>query len=147
MTKITHYGLWLDFSSMSKEDRRTCIISSIFAFIAGVIAGYVTTSNAYGDPIPATEMTIAGLICFMISVFFWTKFYRAQDEMYQRFHDFSMTTGAYCFVVFGIIFYSLSLAGYIEEVVHQDVCFPLNFLFFVIGTGIGQVYFYRKHLN
>ena len=37
--------------------------------------------------------------------------------------------------------------GYIEEVVHQDVCFPLNFLFFVIGTGIGQVYFYRKHLN
>ena len=54
---------------------------------------------------------------------------------------------AYCFLVFGIIFYSLSLAGYIEEVVHQDVCFPLNFLFFVIGTGIGQVYFYRKHLN
>lgn len=147
MTKITHYGLWLDFSSMSKEDRRTCIISCISAFIAGAIAGYVTTSNAYGDPIPATEMTIAGLICFMISVFFWTKFYRAQDEMYQRFHDFSMTIGAYFFVVFGIIFYSLSLAGYIEEVVHQDVCFPLNFLFFVIGTGIGQVYFYRKHLN
>ena len=63
-----------------------------------------------------------------------------------KFHDFSITTGAYCFVVLGIIFYSLSLAGYIEEVVHQDVCFPLNFLFFVIGTGIGQVYFYRKHL-
>ena len=73
MTKITHNGLWLDFSSMTKEDRRNCIIASIFAFISGGIAGYVTTSNAYGDPIPATEMTIVGLISFMISVFFWIK--------------------------------------------------------------------------
>jgi len=146
MTKITHNGLWLDFSSMTKEDRRNCIIACIFAFISGVIAGYVTTSNSYGDPIPATEMTIVGLISFMMSVFFWIKFYRAQDEMFKKFHDFSITTGAYCFVVLGIIFYSLSLAGYIEEVVHQDVCFPLNFLFFAVGTQIGQVYFYKKHL-
>ena len=147
MTKITHNGLWLDFSSMTKEDRRNCIISSIFAFIAGAIAGFVTTSNMLETPVPATEMTIIGLISFMISVFFWIKFYRAQDEMFKKFHDFSITTGAYFFVVLGIIFYSLSLAGVIAEVVHQDVCFPLNFLFFAVGTQIGQVYFYKKHLG
>jgi|TARA_B110000438_G_scaffold65375_1_gene65956 hypothetical protein len=147
MTKITHKGLWLDFSSMTKEDRRNCIISSIFAFIAGAIAGFVTTSNMLETPVPATEMTIIGLISFMISVFFWIKFYRAQDEMFKKFHDFSITTGAYFFVVLGIIFYSLSLAGVIAEVVHQDVCFPLNFLFFAVGTQIGQVYFYKKHLG
>lgn len=147
MTKITHKGLWLDFSSMTKEDRRNCIISCIFAFIAGGIAGFVTTSNMLETPIPATEMTIIGLISFMICVFFWIKFYRAQDEMFKKFHDFSITTGGYFFVVLGIIFYTLSLAGYIEEVVHQDVCFPLNFLFFAVGTQIGQVYFYKKHLG
>jgi len=35
----------------------------------------------------------------------------------------------------------------IAEVVHQDVCFPLNLLFFVVGTLVGQVYFYKKHLS
>jgi hypothetical protein len=101
MTKITHNGLWLDFSSMKKEDKRNCTIACIFAFIAGGIAGFVTTSNSYGDPIPATEMTIVGLISFVTSVFFWIKFYRTQDEMFKKFHDFSVTTGAYFFVVLG----------------------------------------------
>ena len=147
MTKITHNGLWLDFSSMEKEDKKNYLISCIFLFIAGAIAGFVTTANSYGNPIPATEMTIAGIICLLIGVFFWLKFYRTQDEMFKKFHDFSVTTGAYCFIVLGIIFHSLSLAGVIAEVVHQDVCFPLNLLFFVVGTLVGQVYFYKKHLS
>ena len=147
MTKITHNGLWLDFSSMNKGDKKNYTLSSIFFFIAGGIAGVVTMANSYGDPIPATEMTIAGIICLLVGIFFWLKFYGTQDEMFKKFHDFAVTTGAYCFIVLGIIFHSLSLAGVIAEVVHQDVCFPLNLLFFVIGTGVGQVYFYKKHLS
>ena len=74
MTKITHNGLWLDCSSMQKEDKKNYLISCIFLLIAGAIAGFVTTANSYGNPIPATEMTIVGLISFMMSVFFWVKF-------------------------------------------------------------------------
>ena len=103
MTKITHNGLWLDYSSMQKEDKKNYLISCIFLLIAGAIGGFVTTANSYGNLIPATEMTIAGIICLLIGVFFWLKFYRTQDEMFKKFHNFSVTTGAYCFIVLGII--------------------------------------------
>ncbi len=153
MTKITHNGLWLDFSSMEKEDKKNYIISTFFAFIAGFIAGSLSFENNTNFDIfirngmSESDIIIIGLIFLFLSVFFWMKFVRTQDEMYQRFHNFSITSGAYSFLLLGIIFHSLSIAGVIAEAVHQDVCFPLNVLFFGVGVFIGQVYFYRKYLS
>ena len=158
----TNVNSFYDLLNIAKKNNAFMVYASSAATYGSLaspqVVGSESPENPYGfskyamDQIANSfmqqnpEMTIVGLISFVMSVFFWIKFYIAQDEMFKKFHDFSITTGAYCFVVLGIIFYSLSLAGYIEEVVHQDVCFPLNFLFFAIGTQIGQVYFYKKHL-
>ena len=72
MTKITHYGLWLDFSSMSKEDRRTCIISSIFAFIAGL--NYISIYTEYQPQfMDYFGCSILGMV--IGQMYFYKKFY------------------------------------------------------------------------
>ena len=78
----------------------------------------------------------------IIAGFFTIKYnyelYKNQDELYQKFHDFSLIAGFLGFAIFGLILHYVSLYTNYQPVWMDYV------LCSIVGMVIGQVYFYKK---
>ena len=61
-----------------------------------------------------------------------------QDELFRKYHDFSMMSGFMGFAVFGIILHFISVYAEFEV---QWIDYMLCSIF---GMVIGQLYFYKK---
>ena len=78
------------------------------------------------------------LIFLLLTIKYSFDLYVRQDELFRKYHDFSMMSGFMGFAVFGIILHYTSV--YVEfEVQWIDYM-----LCSIAGMVIGQLYFYKK---
>mgnify|MGYP001277244882 CR=1 FL=1 len=66
------------------------------------------------------------------------KLYQSQDELYKKYHDFSLMSGFMGFAIFGL------LLSYLSIYVDYQPKFMDYFFCSIIGMVIGQMYFYKK---
>ena len=144
MTKITHKGLWFKYSSLSDEDKKTSKKLFLSALLCGFLLGLSTDKSSLimwseiFHPSLFYIMPVLTLIAGFYTIKFSYELYKNQDELYQKFHDFSLTAGFFGFAVFGLILHFVSM--YIEyqpEFIDYALCS-------ILGMGVGQVYFYNK---
>ena len=108
MTKITHKGLWFEYSSLSKEDKKLTKKVLLSAILCGFFIGLsfdksviimwseiLHPSMYYGFPLIV-------LITGIFTVKYSYKLYQSQDELYKKYHDFSLISGFMGFVIFGL---------------------------------------------
>ena len=144
MTKITHKGLWFKYSSLGVEDKKTSKKLFLSALLCGFFFGLSSDKSSL---IMWSEIFHPSLFYIMpalpiIAGFFTIKYnyklYKNQDELYQKFHDFSLMTGFLGFAIFGLILHYVSLYTNYQPVWMDYV------LCSIVGMVIGQVYFYKK---
>ena len=146
MTKITHKGLWFDYSSLEKSEKRLVLKSLFAAFFGGFIYGIIDS----GEPrllqdFPNIKyLSILAFILIIYSLYPWYQFYLKQDELFQRHHDFSFMSGFLGFFFLGLTF---NLLNYLSNDVVIVLTFWEYLLCALVGSAIGSIYFYKKFIH
>ena len=83
-------------------------------------------------------MPVLTLIAGFYTIKFSYELYKNQDELYQKFHDFSLITGFLGFAIFGLILH------YVSIYINYQPLWIDYVLCSIIGMVVGQVYFYKK---
>ena len=83
-------------------------------------------------------MPVLTLIAGFYTIKFSYELYKNQDELYQKFHDFSLIAGFLGFAIFGLILHYVSIFTNYQPLWLDYV------LCSIVGMVIGQVYFYKK---
>jgi hypothetical protein len=144
MTKITHKGLWFKYSSLSKEDKNTSkkvfISALLFGFLLGISldkSSLLMWSEIFHPSLFYILPAITLISCFF-TIKYSYKLYQNQDELYKKFHDFSLIAGFMGFAIFGLILHYVSIYNeYQTNWMDYVLCS-------IVGMAIGQVYFYKK---
>ena len=118
MTKITHKGLWFDYSSLNKEDKSifnkiivTALICGFFIGIGANKSDLVLWSEVI-HPWAFYAIPLLTLIFLLLTIKYSFDLYVRQDELFRKYHDFSMMSGFMGFAVFGRILHYTSV--YVE---------------------------------
>ena len=105
MTKITHKGLWFKYSSLSKEDKNTSkkvfISALLFGFLLGLSldkSSLLMWSEIFHPSLFYILPAITLISCFF-TIKYSYKLYQNQDELYKKFHDFSLIAGFMGFAI------------------------------------------------
>tara|TARA_B100000900_G_scaffold278768_1_gene238395 strand:- start:192 stop:635 length:444 start_codon:yes stop_codon:yes gene_type:complete len=144
MTKITHKGLWFEYSSLSNEDKKLAKKVLLSASLCGFFIGLsfdkwvivmwseiLHPSMYYGFPLIV-------LITGIFTVKYAYELYQSQDELYKKYHDFSLMSGFMGFAIFGLFL------NYISIYTEYQPQFMDYFVCSILGMAIGQMYFYKK---
>ena len=144
MTKITHKGLWFKYSSLSDEDKKTSKKLFLSALLCGFLVGLssdkssLTMWSEIFHPSLFYIMPFLALIPGFFTIKYNYELYKNQDELYQKFHDFSLIAGFLGFAIFGFILHYVSIyTNYQPSWIDYGLCS-------ILGMVIGQVYFYNK---
>jgi hypothetical protein len=78
------------------------------------------------------------LIAGIFTIKYTFELYQNQDELYKKYHDFSLMSGFMGFAIFGL------LLSYLSIYVDYQPKFMDYFFCSIIGMVIGQMYFYKK---
>ena len=144
MTKITHKGLWFKYSSLSKEDKNTSKKLLLSAILSGFFIGLTLDKQSLlmwseiFHPYLFYILPAIALIAVIFTIKYSFKLYQNQDELYKKYHDFSLMSGFMGFAIFGL------LLSYISIFVDYQPQFMDYVLCSILGMGIGQMYFYKK---
>ena len=144
MTKITHKGLWFKYSSLSKEDKNTSKKLLLSAILSGFFIGLTLDKQSLlmwseiFHPYLFYILPAFALIAIIFTIKYSFELYQNQDELYKKYHDFSLMSGFMGFAIFGL------LLSYLSIFVDYQPKFMDYVLCSIIGMGIGQVYFYNK---
>ena len=144
MTKITHKGLWFKYSSLSDEDKKTSKKLFLSFLLCGSLIGfsseksYLIMWSEIFHPSLFYIMPVLTLIAGFYTIKFSYELYKNQDELYQKFHDFSLITGFLGFAIFGLILH------YVSIYINYQPLWIDYVLCSIIGMVVGQVYFYKK---
>lgn len=150
MAKISFYGSWIDLKSLNEEDRRNYKISMFFFFLgalcwgihlSGTDVGFLAAENINNTSLSYTIARFAVIIFWFLAIIFYLKFYRKQDELLKRWHDYVLSWGAISFILLGMIISLFS--PYIEF----SPSFYEYFLAFAVGTVIGGFRFHKNYLS
>jgi|TARA_Y100001968_G_scaffold313019_1_gene336789 ascorbate-specific PTS system EIIC-type component UlaA len=144
MTKITHKGLWFKYSSLSSEDKNTSKKVFLWALLCGFLFGLssdkssLTLWSEIFHPSLFYIMPVLTLIAGFFTIKYSFELYKNQDELYKKFHDFSLMAGFLGFAIFGFILHYVSIyTNYQPAWTDYGLCS-------ILGMVIGQVYFYKK---
>jgi len=109
MTKITHKGLWFKYSSLIKEDKNITKKVLFSAILCGFFVGLSLDKQSllmwseifhpYLFYILPALTSIAGIFTIKYSF----ELYQNQDELYKKYHDFSLMSGFMGFAIFGLL--------------------------------------------
>ena len=144
MTKITHKGLWFKYSSLSKEDKNTSKKLLLSAILCGFFFGLTLDKQSLlmwseiFHPYLFYILPAIALIAVIFTIKYSFELYQNQDELYKKYHDFSLMSGFMGFAIFGL------LLSYISIFVDYQPQFMDYVLCSILGMGIGQMYFYKK---
>ncbi len=115
MTKITHKGLWFKYSSLIKEDKNITKKVLFSAILCGFFVGLSLDKQSllmwseifhpYLFYILPALTSIAGIFTIKYSF----ELYQNQDELYKKYHDFSLMSGFMGFAIFGLLLSYLSI--------------------------------------
>jgi len=144
MTKITHKGLWFKYSSLSKEDKNISKKLLLSAILGGFFIGLTLDKQSLlmwseiFHPYLFYILPAIALIAVILTIKYSFELYQNQDELYKKYHDFSLMSGFMGFAIFGL------LLSYLSIFVDYQPKFMDYFLCSLIGMVIGQMYFYKK---
>ena len=144
MTKITHKGLWFKYSSLSKEDKNISKKVLLSAILCGFFVGLTLDKQSLlmwseiFHPYLFYILPAIALIACIFTIKYSFELYQNQDELYKKYHDFSLMSGFMGFAIFGL------LLSYLSIFVDYQPKFMDYFLCSIIGMVIGQMYFYKK---
>ena len=145
MVKVTHKGLWIDFSSIKKEHKKIMNKSLFFALITGFSIGFIMSDIPFflmicdNYPFLLYFAPIVTILTGVLTIFYSFKFYDKQDELYQKYHDFILMAGCVGFFFFGMILQFVSLFS------TYSPSFMDYFFCVLLGGVVGQLYFYKKY--
>ena len=150
MAKIIHKGMWIDIKSLNAEDKKNFLASMAFAFLASIllgihlsIIGFVGSEPIHdggiSEPI-ILALRITMILLFVIATYFYKKFYSAQDDFFKSYHNFTISAGAYGFLVLG------ALLTVMSPYFNFNPTFYEFFLAFAIGSVFGGYYFHKKYI-
>ena len=114
MTKITHKGLWFKYSSLSKEDKNIAKKVLLSAILGGFFIGLTLDKQSLlmwseiFHPYLFYILPAIALIAVIFTIKYSFELYQNQDELYKKYHDFSLMSGFMGFAIFGLLL-SLSL--------------------------------------
>ena len=140
MTKITHKGLWFKYSSLSKKDKNITKKVFLSAILCGFFIGLSMDKQSLlmwseiFHPYLFYILPALALIAGIFTIKYSFELYENQDELYKRFHDFSLMSGFMGFVIFGLFL------SYLSIFVDYQPHFMDYFLCSVIGTAICLLY-------
>ena len=109
MTKITHKGLWFKYSSLSNEDKNTTKKVFLWALLCGFLFGLSSDKSSLilwseiFHPSLFYIMPVLTLIAGFFTIKYSFELYKNQDELYKKYHDFSLIAGFLGFAIFGLI--------------------------------------------
>jgi len=144
MTKITHKGLWFKYSSLSKEDKNISKKVFISAILCGFLVGLTLDKQSLlmwseiFHPYLFYILPAFALIAGIFTIKYSFELHQNQDELFKKYHDFSLMSGFIGFAIFGL------LLSYLSIYVDYQPKFMDYFLCSIIGMVIGQMYFYKK---
>jgi len=144
MTKITHKGLWFEYSSLKEEDKKTTkkvvlsgLLCGCFIGLSGSKASLLLWSELV-HPLIFYVLPILTLITGFLTFKYSFDLYKSQDELYKKYHDFSLISGFIGFTIFGLILHFISVYNEFQPQ-------WIDYLFCsFLGMVIGQMYFYKK---
>ena len=149
MTKITQKGMWIEISSLNKKDKKNYLVSMLF-FMLGAFAWGIHLSSIGGlggEIIPNSDKSLFFNLArlffvtsWIIAAIFYLRFYKEQDELIQRWHQYIFSWGAGGFLTFGAL---ISIAS---PFFNFNPTFYEFFIAFAIGTIIGGYRFYKNYL-
>ena len=144
MTKITHKGLWFKYSSLSKEDKNITKKVLFSAILCGFFVGLSSDKQSllmWSEIFHPYLFYILPALTFIAGIFtikYAFELYQNQDELYKKYHDFSLMSGFMGFVIFGLFL------SYLSIFVDYQPQFMDYFGCSILGMVIGQMYFYKK---
>lgn len=144
MTKITHKGLWFEYSSLSKEAKKISKKVALSAILCGFFIGLTNDEQAlvmWSEELHASLYYVLpafALISGIFTIKYSFELYQNQDELYKKYHDFSLMSGFMGFAIFGLFLSYLSIYTDFQPQ------FMDYFFCSIIGMVIGQMYFYKK---
>ena len=144
MNKITHKGLWFEYSSLNKEDKRTTKKVVVSGLLCGFFIGLASNKASllmWSDlvhPLIFYVLPILTIITGFLTLKYSFELYKRQDELYKKYHDFSLISGFIGFAIFGLILHFISIYNEFQPQ-------WIDYLFCsILGMVIGQMYFYKK---
>ena len=150
MAKIIHKGMWIDIKSLNAEDKKNFLTSLVFGFIASIlwgihlshigVLGIEPTIDSWISDTGLLFIRILMIVFFLIGAFFYKKFYSAQDDFFKSYHNFTISAGAYGFLVLG------ALLTVMSPYFNFNPAFYEFFLAFAIGSVFGGYYFHKKYI-
>ena len=150
MAKIIHKGMWIDIKSLNAEDKKNFLDSMAFAFLASILLGIHLSIIGFvgSEPIPdggisepiILALRITMILLFVIATYFYKKFYSAQDDFFKSYHNFTISAGAYGFLVLG------ALLTVMSPYFNFNPTFYEFFGAFAIGSVFGGYYFHKKYI-
>ncbi|MDG2188434.1 MAG: hypothetical protein P8K67_02195, partial [Candidatus Marinimicrobia bacterium] len=115
MTKITHNGLWFKYSSLSKKDKNITKKVLLSAILCGFFIGLSMDKQSLlmwseiFHPYLFYILPANALIAAIFTIKYSFELYQNQDELYKKYHDFSLMSGFMGFVIFGLFLSYLSI--------------------------------------
>ena len=149
MTKITQKGMWIEISSLNNKDKKNYLVSMLFFFLGAFAWGIHLSSigGLGGEIIPDSDKSLFFNLArlffvtsWIIAAIFYLKFYKEQDELIQRWHQYILSWGAGGFLICGTL---ISIAS---PFFNFNPTFYEFFVAFTIGTVVGAYRFYKKYL-
>lgn len=150
MAKIVQKGMWIEISSLNKEDKKNYLRSFTSFILGAVLLGVHLSHIGFLGDAPLAEpmmsepwlliLRIVMINLFLLGAYFYHKFYSAQDDFFKSYHNATFAGGAYGFLVFG------SLLSIFSPYFNYHPNFYEFFLAFTAGTVVGAYYFYRKYI-
>jgi len=119
--------------------------SLFFALITGFSIGFIMSDIPFflmicdNYPFLLYFAPIVTILTGVLTIFYSFKFYDKQDELYQKYHDFTLMAGCVGFFFFGMILQFVSLfSTYSPSFIDYFFCV-------LLGGVVGQLYFYKKY--
>ena len=109
--------------------------------MSGTDIGLLAADNLNDTSTPLTIIRISIVILWMVAVMYYMKFYKAQDELYKRYQEYTLSWGALSFIALGLVISLLSPYFAFSPSFYEF------FLAFVVGAIVGGYRFHKEYLS
>ena len=109
--------------------------------MSGTDIGLLAADNVNDTSTPLTMIRISIVILWMVAVMYYMKFYKAQDELFKRYQEYTLSWGALSFIALGLVISLLSPYFAFSPSFYEF------FLAFVVGAIVGGYRFHKAYLS
>ncbi len=144
MVEITHGGLWVRWSSLTRADKRDLLFGLAYMFVAGAIAGFLAALFEDRPALAEDDLTRAlamlPTLPFVAALLHWFRFCGRQDELFKVMDGIALRIA--------VLFCAGAACSFVllQEVAGRPPV-PALYLVLLFGVGytVGWMLAYRKY--